>query len=610
MVKIKTTNDDSSKNILVLKSNFEELLKTLKQTNELLSSKTASTKTTTTTKDDTNNKKALAKEIAQELSKNKSINEFRQIALGGITGISPALIEKLSIDKVIHTITKHSWNKVTGLFKSDKDNKIGSAIEANKQAPVTNRLDKIIGYLAFWKKNSTQQIGDKEKRESFLAKLGKFILLNIGTLGKIAAGVVLLRGISMAVRKIAERLHIDLDEEPETFAGAVGTGAKNVVEGAKKGAGIAKRSAVNQRKSISAIERSINDTIRWQEETGRFTPSERAFAYKADENIDALAKKKGMSTEQITRLKEARANLTGTNSYIKNNFTLEEQGRIGKAAESGIRKGKYTWVESLLPKTKNGVPITRMKGGLRALLGTTEGGIIASSLVGASKLLQLASIAGIALDAGISGYNYFNASTQKDEDKALGGFAARMAGAWGGAKIGGAIGALGGPSAWFTVPAGALIGGIGGLFGMDWLVNKGIDAKYDRLAAKGLYYSSKGSTFDLTNPAMQQWANQGFGFTTPIRKDEQIYEIDSTMNRTDLTADQKSPIEDVKTEAHNTNTILDRIYDLLAREFNPDSWWSQFRSNIDPKTGQAVDMSGNMNNIGVPSISYVLNKGR
>lgn len=605
MVKIKTNNENTGKNVLVLKSNFEELLKTLKQTNELLSSKTTSTKTTTTTKDDTNNKKSLAKEIAQELNKNKSITAFRQIALGGIMGISPALIEKLSIDKVIHTITKRSWDKVTGLFKSDKDNKIGSAIEANKQAPVTNRLDKIIGYLAFWKKNSTQQTGDKEKRESLLAKLGKFILLNIGTLGKIAAGVAVLRGISIAVRKIAEWLDIDLDEEPETFAGAVGTGAKNVVEGAKKGAGIAKRSAVNQRKSISAIERSINDTIKWQEETGRFTPSERAFAYKSDENIDALAKKKGMSAEQVARLKEARANLTGTNSYIKNNFTLEEQGRIGKAAESGIRKGEYTWVENLLPKTKNGVPITRMKGGLRALLGTTEGGIIASSLVGASKLLQFASIVGSVLDAGISGYNYFNAPTQKDKDKALGGFAARMAGAWGGAKIGGAIGTLGGPFTGFTVPAGVLIGGIGGLLGMNWLVNKGIDAKYDRLAAKGLYYSSKGSTFDLTNPTIQQWANQGFGFTTPIRKDEQIYEIDSSL-KTILPADQKDSTKELQSETNNT---LDKIYMLLQQKFEPNSWWSNLRSEIDKETGQAKDMYPSTDNMGIPSLAWIANKG-
>ena len=278
--------------------------------------------------------------------------------VGGLTGINPAIVQKMGIDKAIGSIFKSIKNDIkekwaaAGLGSSNSK-KVNSAIEANKVSPVTSRLDKIIKLMGLSKKTDVQQ---KSEGKGFLGKLFSFLGSALGPLLKIAAGIAILHEIAKAVRWIADHLGFDPSNK-DTQKTVANTLATSAAAGKAGGlAATAKRGAM-----IDYMNKQADRLAKWNKSTEKLSPAEKAKALSSENEARKLGKQKGLSSKELDALLKNRKNLAETNAEIRERFTPKEQARIGKVSNlHGTRP--YNWVErNLIPKNKAGLPINRSR---------------------------------------------------------------------------------------------------------------------------------------------------------------------------------------------------------------------------------------------------------
>lgn len=450
--------------------------------------------------------------------------------VGGLTGINPAIVQKMGIDKAIGSIFKSIKNDIkekwaaAGLGSSNSK-KVNSAIEANKVSPVTSRLDKIIKLMGLSKKTDAQQ---KSEEKGFLGKLFSFLGSVLGPLLKIAAGMAILHEIAKAVRWIADRMGFDPSNK-DTQKTVANTLATSAAAGKAGGlAATAKRSAM-----IDYMNKQADRLAKWNKSTEKLSPAEKAKALSSENEARKLGKQKGLSSKELDALLKNRKNLAETNAEIRERFTPKEQARIGKVSNlHGTRP--YNWVErNLIPKNKAGLPINRSPF-LQQGLNTFDKGL--GKVVGTiDKPLYYAAQG---LNVWNTGVEFLNAQDESERAEAAVAGIVNAIRVWGlrraGNAVGGAVGGLVGSA----VPGlGTLAGGAAGATTgvlLDYLIGRPLEK-----TARGLtrmYYGkpfspskSENTSFDITAPVQQQIANNSFSLNP-----------DTSYNGFDLTTPEKA----------------------------------------------------------------------
>ena len=450
--------------------------------------------------------------------------------VGGLTGINPAIVQKMGIDKAIGSIFKSIKNDIkekwaaAGLGSSNSK-KVNSAIEANKVSPVTSRLDKIIKLMGLSKKTDAQQ---KSEEKGFLGKLFSFLGSVLEPLLKIAAGMAILHEIAKAVRWIADRMGFDPSNK-DTQKTVANTLATSAAAGKAGGlAATAKRSAM-----IDYMNKQADRLAKWNKSTEKLSPAEKAKALSSENEARKLGKQKGLSSKELDALLKNRKNLAETNAEIRERFTPKEQARIGKVSNlHGTRP--YNWIErNLIPKNKAGLPINRSPF-LQQGLNTFDKGL--GKVVGTiDKPLYYAAQG---LNVWNTGVEFLNAQDESERAEAAVAGIVNAIRVWGlrraGNAVGGAVGGLVGSA----VPGlGTLAGGAAGATTgvlLDYLIGRPLEK-----TARGLtrmYYGkpfspskSENTSFDITAPVQQQIANNSFSLNP-----------DTSYNGFDLTTPEKA----------------------------------------------------------------------
>ena len=450
--------------------------------------------------------------------------------VGGLTGINPAIVQKMGIDKAIGSIFKSIKNDIkekwaaAGLGSSNSK-KVNSAIEANKVSPVTSRLDKIIKLMGLSKKTDVQQ---KSEEKGFLGKLFSFLGSVLGPLLKITAGITILHEIAKAVRWIADHLGFDPSNK-DTQKTVANTLATSAAAGKAGGlAATAKRGAM-----IDYMNKQADRLAKWNKSTEKLSPAEKAKALSSENEARKLGKQKGLSSKELDALLKNRKNLAETNAEIRERFTPKEQARIGKVSNlHGTRP--YNWIErNLIPKNKAGLPINRSPF-LQQGLNTFDKGL--GKVVGTiDKPLYYAAQG---LNVWNTGVEFLNAQDESERAEAAVAGIVNAIRVWGlrraGNAVGGAVGGLVGSA----VPGlGTLAGGAAGATAgvlLDYLIGRPLEK-----TARGLtrmYYGkpfspskSENTSFDITAPVQQQIANNSFSLNP-----------DTSYNGFDLTTPEKA----------------------------------------------------------------------
>lgn len=450
--------------------------------------------------------------------------------VGGLTGINPAIVQKMGIDKTIGSIFKSIKNDIkekwaaAGLGSSNSK-KVNSAIEANKVSPVTSRLDKIIKLMGLSKKTDVQQ---KSEEKGFLGKLFSFLGSVLGPLLKIAAGIAILHEIAKAVRWIADHLGFDPSNK-DTQKTVANTLATSAAAGKAGGlAATAKRGAM-----IDYMNKQADRLAKWNKSTEKLSPAEKAKALSSENEARKLGKQKGLSSKELDALLKNRKNLAETNAEIRERFTPKEQARIGKVSNlHGTRP--YNWVErNLIPKNKAGLPINRSPF-LQQGLNTFDKGL--GKVVGVvDKPLYYAAQG---LNVWNTGVEFLNAQDESERAEAAVAGIVNAIRVWGLRRAGGAVGRALGGLAGSAVPgvgtlAGAGAGAAAGVL-LDYLIGRPLEK-----TARGLtrmYYGkpfspskAENTSFDITAPVQQQIANNGFSLNP-----------DTNYNSFDLTTPEKA----------------------------------------------------------------------
>ena len=473
--------------------------------------------------------------------------------VGGLTGINPAIVQKMGIDKAIGSIFKSIKNDIkekwaaAGLGSSNSK-KVNSAIEANKVSPVTSRLDKIIKLMGLSKKTDVQQ---KSEGKGFLGKLFSFLGSVLGPLLKIAAGMAILHEIAKAVRWIADRMGFDPSNK-DTQKTVANTLATSAAAGKAGGlAATAKRGAM-----INYMNKQADRLAKWNKSTEKLSPAEKAKALSSENEARKLGKQKGLSSKELDALLKNRKNLAETNAEIRERFTPKEQARIGKVSNlHGTRP--YNWIErNLIPKNKAGLPINRSPF-LQQGLNTFDKGL--GKVVGTiDKPLYYAAQG---LNVWNTGVEFLNAQDESERAEAAVAGIVNAIRVWGlrraGNAVGGAVGGLVGSA----VPGlGTLAGGAAGATTgvlLDYLIGRPLEK-----TARGLtrmYYGkpfspskSENTSFDITAPVQQQIANNGFSLNP-----------DTTYNGFDLTTPEKAANDFINNfEKSSTNKKLESLTSL------------------------------------------------
>ena len=450
--------------------------------------------------------------------------------VGGLTGINPAIVQKMGIDKAIGSIFKSIKNDIkekwaaAGLGSSNSK-KVNSAIEANKVSPVTSRLDKIIKLMGLSKKTDVQQ---KSEEKGFLGKLFSFLGSVLGPLLKITAGITILHEIAKAVRWIADHLGFRPSKKAtqKTVANTLATSAAAGKAGGL--AATAKRGAM-----IDYMNKQADRLAKWNKSTEKLSPAEKAKALSSENEARKLGKQKGLSSKELDALLKNRKNLAETNAEIRERFTPKEQARIGKVSNlHGTRP--YNWIErNLIPKNKAGLPINRSPF-LQQGLNTFDKGL--GKVVGTiDKPLYYAAQG---LNVWNTGVEFLNAQDESERAEAAVAGIVNAIRVWGlrraGNAVGGAVGGLVGSA----VPGlGTLAGGAAGATTgvlLDYLIGRPLEK-----TARGLtrmYYGkpfspskSENTSFDITAPVQQQIANNSFSLNP-----------DTSYNGFDLTTPEKA----------------------------------------------------------------------
>lgn len=473
--------------------------------------------------------------------------------VGGLTGINPAIVQKMGIDKAIGSIFKSIKNDIkekwaaAGLGSSNSK-KVNSAIEANKVSPVTSRLDKIIKLMGLSKKTDVQQ---KSEEKGFLGKLFSFLGSVLGPLLKIAAGMAILHEIAKAVRWIADHLGFDPSNK-DTQKTVANTLATSAAAGKAGGlAATAKRGAM-----IDYMNKQADRLAKWNKSTEKLSPAEKAKALSSENEARKLGKQKGLSSKELDALLKNRKNLAETNAEIRERFTPKEQARIGKVSNlHGTRP--YNWVErNLIPKNKAGLPINRSPF-LQQGLNTFDKGL--GKVVGTiDKPLYYAAQG---LNVWNTGVEFLNAQDESERAEAAVAGIVNAIRVWGLRRAGGAVGrALGGLVGSAVPGVGTAAGvGAGAAVGvlLDYLIGRPLEK-----TARGLtrmYYGkpfspskAENTSFDITAPVQQQIANNGFSLNP-----------DTNYNSFDLTTPEKAANDFINNfEKSSTNKKLESLTSL------------------------------------------------
>lgn len=256
MVKIKTSPETKNKVTLTdLNSNIVQLTQALNKNATalntaginnlkaaaLVSETNGSSSTTNSSSSSTKNKEASwytkAGQAAWKSSElNKQSSNIGSSFVGGLTGISPAVVQRLGIDKAIGSILKSTLSgikkKWTEAGKSSNNTKVNSAVESNKISPITKRLDKIVGLLKGKKSTKTTEAEKKDK--GIFGKLLSFfggMLKAIGPLLKLGGLAALIAGLTAAINKLADIFGTspkNVVEKGSPIVGGLGSGIKEV----------------------------------------------------------------------------------------------------------------------------------------------------------------------------------------------------------------------------------------------------------------------------------------------------------------------------------------------------------------------------------------------
>ena len=185
MVKIKTSLETKNKVTLAdLNSNIVQLTQALSKNaaalnatgiNNLKAAALASEGTTTHKSLSKTKEASWYTKAGQAAWKNtelsKQSSNIGSSFIGGLTGISPAIVQRLGIDKAIGSILKSTLSGIKKRWaeagKSSNSTKVNSAVESNRISPITKRLDKIVGLL---KDKKSAQVVEAEKKNKNLYK--------------------------------------------------------------------------------------------------------------------------------------------------------------------------------------------------------------------------------------------------------------------------------------------------------------------------------------------------------------------------------------------------------------------------------------------------------
>lgn len=379
--------------------------------------------------------------------------------VGGLTGINPAIVQKMGIDKAIGSIFKSIKNDIkekwaaAGLGSSNSK-KVNSAIEANKVSPVTSRLDKIIKLMGLSKKTDVQQ---KSEGKGFLGKVFSFLGSALGPLLKIAAGIAIFREIAQIVRKIAE--HLGIKDLP-TVTRRTGQTAKGLSAGAQTAKNIVKTLSENEGAYTKAL-RNLQKNKEFQ----KLKPAERA----------ALMSKQGKGKVKVSKDLQKLVNELHASEGVL------DEGLGTKNAKNAAKVRAANYVNQVEPLPKKGLAgeastAQKVKANVKLGANKTFKGITGALLSGGAKAINR--VAG-PIYATASGIEVGSDILQGDYREAVRDTAGAAAGWWGAAK-GGAWGAARGAALgpWGAI-GGGILGALGGGYGTEKLARFGSDIIMD-----------------------------------------------------------------------------------------------------------------------------------
>lgn len=456
MVKIKTNLNDTGKNKVTLtdlNTNILNLTAAVKGNSEIMKASVSniakiksSIRSSSSSDKDINDKKnnhswyynaAAAAWKSSEVYKQRS--NIGSTAIGGLTGISPVLVQKLGIDKAVGSILKSTIGGIkkkwaeAGISKP-KNNNINSAVESNQISGTNKRLDKLYALL---KDNKVAEVKAEKENKSFLGRIFGFIGSLLVPLLKIAAGTVLLAGIASTIKKIAEKIGVKMDAP--TTVRRVGQTAKGLSTGAEAAKNIVRTLTENESAYTKAL-RSLQKNKEFQ----KLKPTERA----------ALMSKNGSKVKVSKNLQKLVNEVHSAENILDDGLGTKNAKTAAK-----IRSAKY--VDQVEPLPKNNTP--RKAGILQKTKANLKSGTIKTSKNVGSAIL---SGSAKAIDK-IAGPVYVTASgleiggdiLQGDYREAIRDTAGAAGGWWGAAKgatWGAAKGGIKGGA------KGAFIGGVGG----------------------------------------------------------------------------------------------------------------------------------------------------
>ena len=375
--------------------------------------------------------------------------------VGGLTGINPAIVQKMGIDKAIGSIFKSIKNDIkekwaaAGLGSSNSK-KVNSAIEANKVSPVTSRLDKIIKLMGLSKK---ADVKEKSEGKGFLGKLFSFLGSALGPLLKIAAGIAIFREIAQIVRKIAE--HLGIKDLP-TVTRRTGQTAKGLSAGAQTAKNIVHALSENE----SAYTKALRN-LQKNKEFQKLKPAERA----------ALMGKQGKGKVKVSN------NLQKLVNELHASEGVLDEGLGTKNAKNAAKVRAANYVNQVEPLPKKGLVreasiAQKVKANVKLGANKTFKGITGALLSGGAKAID--KVAG-PIYATASGIEVGSDILQGDYREAVRDTAGAAAGWWGAAKggtWGAAKGAARGP--WGAI-GGGILGALVGGYGAEKLARFGSD---------------------------------------------------------------------------------------------------------------------------------------
>lgn len=288
-----------------------------------------------------------------ELSKQSS--NIGSSFIGGLTGISPAIVQRLGIDKAIGSILKSTLSGIKKRWaeagKSSNSTKVNSAIESNKISPITKRLDKIVGLLK--DKKSAQVVEAEKKNKRIFGKLLSFfgsILSSLGPLLKLGAAIALGKAIWDGVKWLINKLGGTLGEDPLVDASNIKT-VKDIGMGAKLGVDAAKAKTMKKLGDMAEAR-----SLKKEAQAGAYITKAREEARRA-ERARELAKeaknagnaKRARRLEQIADAKDLKVEKNVTEA--EKNIKQMEQAKQWASQFKNVGKTKSFW-QTLKTATK------------------------------------------------------------------------------------------------------------------------------------------------------------------------------------------------------------------------------------------------------------------